>query len=230
MQDKFAGKFVVLEGMDGSGKRTQLQKLMRRLRNKKIPTKVFDFPRYSRQASYFVRKYLNGEYGGWRDVNPYCASLFYALDRFDAKKEIEKYLQEGKVLIANRYTPSNLGHQGAKILGREKRLAFFYWLYEMEYEILGIPKPTKTIILYVPAEIAWQLIYKRKREKNSVRRRDIHEVDFSHLKEAEASYLQVAKTFPQDFVVIECTKNGRFLTPDEIHQKVWQITEEILKA
>lgn len=118
--NKFKGKFIVIEGMDGSGKKTQFQKLIRKLKSKKAPIMTLDFPCYKKGSSYFVKKYLKGEYGSWEEVDPYRASLFYALDRFDFKKEIEKELEEGKILIANRYTPSNMGHQGAKILSKRK--------------------------------------------------------------------------------------------------------------
>lgn len=226
---KTKGKLIVLEGIDGSGKETQFKKLIKKLKSKKIQAKTLDFPRYKKQSAYFVKKYLKGKYGSLTDVNPYCASLFYALDRFDAKEQIEIGLEQGEVLIANRYTPSNMGHQGAKISNKKERLAFFQWLYQMEYKTLEIPKPTKTIFLHVPAPIAWYLIKKREGKK-IIKKQDIHEVNFSHLKKAETAYLQMIETFPEDFVVVECVEDGQLLAPNKIHQKIWQLTDRILKS
>src|SRR5438309_125915 len=112
--EQTSGIFIVLEGADGSGKATQFRLLAERLRAVGYDVAVFDFPRHDRPSSHFVRSYLNGEYGPAKEVSPYTASLFYALDRFEAAPAIRQALSEGKVVLSNRYVGSNMAHQGAK--------------------------------------------------------------------------------------------------------------------
>lgn len=223
------GTFIVLEGTDGSGKTAQFKLLVARLRRQKFPVATFDFPQYGKPSSYFVQEYLNGRYGGWKEVGPYKASLFYALDRFDVAPRIRKWLTEGSIVIANRYTPSSMGHQGAKITNHKERLKFFRWLYELEYTFLGILKPTMSIILHVPARVAQRLVDgKGSRKYVGGAKRDIHEADIGHLKRAEATYLDMPKTFPKDFRLVECFEKGRLLSIPEIHEKVWSVVKKIL--
>lgn len=219
-----------MEGTDGSGKTTQFKKLVSRLRRNGLKVATFDFPQYDKPSSYFAREYLNGRYGGWREVGPYKASIFYALDRFDVGAKINKLLREGKVIVSNRYTASNMGHQGAKIENRAQRRNFFRWLYEFEYGLLGIPKPALTLVLHVPSEIAQKLVDKKgAREYIGGVKRDIHEADIEHLRRAEETYLDLVKTFPRDFKLVECLEGGRLLTPEAIHNKVWRLIEKRLK-
>src|SRR3989344_3728667 len=112
------GKLFVIEGTDGSGKTEQFKRLVQRLKKEGRRVATVDFPQYGKPSSYFVREYLNGKYGGWRDVGPYACSLFYALDRFDVRPIMHRTFAAGKVLVSNRYMPSSMGHQGAKKIGR----------------------------------------------------------------------------------------------------------------
>jgi dTMP kinase len=220
---KKRGVFLVIEGTDGSGKTEQFKRLIARLRKERVPLATFDFPRYKEPSSYFVRQYLEGVYGSWEAVGPYKASLFYALDRFEAAGQVRKALGKGKVILADRYVASNMGHQGAKIGDRKGRTKFFKWLHELEYSLLKIPEPTLTVVLHVPAKVALSLIRKRGE------RRDIHEVDLSHLRRAESTYIEMAERFPHAFKLIECVENGRLLTVGEIHEKVWAVVRQTLK-
>jgi len=211
MRDK--GLFIVIEGTDGSGKTEQFKRLVQKLKEKGHQVETVDFPQYGQPSAYFVEQYLNGSYGGWKEVGPYKGSLFYALDRFAAaRQKIEKWLDEGRIVLANRYVASNMGHQGAKIEKRRQRRKFFRWVRELEYEILGIPKPDVNFFLHVPAEIAYELVSgKGEREYLHGKKRDIHEQDIKHLKSAEKSYLEVVNLFPRDFVVVECVKKDKSL-------------------
>lgn len=216
-----------MEGTDGSGKTTQFRKLVSGLRHNGYKVTTFDFPQYNKPSSYFVKEYLNGRYGGWREVGPYKASIFYALDRFGAGAEIRSQLRRGKIVVSNRYVPSNMGHQGAKIKNCAERRKFFRWLYEFEYGLLDIPKPDLVLILHVPSKIAQKLVDKKgAREYVGGVRRDVHEADIKHLRRAEETYLDMAKIFPRDFKLIECVENGKLLSPDKIHELVWQIIEK----
>jgi dTMP kinase len=230
MQRKRRGAFIVLEGTDGSGKTTQFKRLVSRLKRAGYKVATFDFPQYAKPSSYFVKEYLNGRYGGWREVGPYQASIFYALDRFDVGQKIRKQLREGKIIVSNRYVASNMGHQGAKIGNPRERKKFFRWLYKFEYELLGIPRPEVTIVFHVPAAIAQRLVDKKgAREYIGGVKRDVHEADIKHLRRAEATYLDIVRTFPRDFKLVECVARGRLLSPEAIGEKVWQILKQRLK-
>lgn len=219
---KQAGKFIVIEGTDGSGKTVQFKKLVRRLKAEGFKVKTLDFPQYKKKSSYFIREYLSGKYGGWKDVSPYKASIFYALDRFDVSMEVSNWLKQGYVVLSNRYVASNMGHQGAKIKNRVERKRFLIWVYDLEYEILGIPKPDLNVFLHVPYKIAYKLIGKKgKREYIKKAKRDVHEEDIKHLKSAEEAYKIVAEEFPESFGIVECFKEGRLLSVSEIHKKIW---------
>ncbi len=225
------GKFIAIEGIDGSGKGEQFKLLLRRLKREGFRVATFDFPQYGKPSAFFVEQYLNGRYGGWREVGPYKASVFYALDRFDVGPKIKKWIDEGRVVISNRYVPSNMGHQGAKIDDAQKRKDYLRWVRDFEYGVMGIPKPNTSLILHVPAETAYTLI-SRKRSRGYLKgkRRDIHEKDRSHLRRAEETYLEMAKLFPRDFRVVRCAPNKKLLTIEEVHEKVWKEVQKVLKA
>lgn len=219
-----------MEGTDGTGKTTQFRRLISKLRRSGFRVVTFDFPRYTKPSSYFVKEYLNGRYGGWREVGAYRASLFYALDRFDAAREIRRSLAEGAIVVANRYVASNMGHQGAKISGRARRAKFFQWLGDSEYKILGVPKPDLTLIFHVPASIAQKLVDKKgAREYVGGIKRDLHEADIKHLRRAEAVYLEIAKSFPRETELIECLENGKLLSVAAIHRRVGEVLKKRLK-
>lgn len=217
------GKFIVIEGTDGSGKSEQFKLLKSRLEENGHTVTIFDFPQYEKESSFFVRQYLNGAYGGWKDVGPFKASLFYAMDRFDISPKIREAINRGEIVISNRYVGSNLGHQGSK-LSRSERTDFFEWDYNLEFQILSIPKPDLNIVLHVPADVAQALVNKKgEREYLKGKKRDIHEDDINHLKAAEETYLQIVDTWPKEYKLIECVENGNLLSIAEIHEKVWEI-------
>lgn len=220
------GKFIVIEGTDGSGKTTQFEKLVLRV---ELPVALFDFPQYDKQSSFFVREYLAGHYGTAEEVGPYKASLFYAIDRFDVAPMINKALNEGKTVFSNRYVGSNMGHQGAKIENKKERLKYFNWLYDLEYNIFGIPKPDLNIVLHVPAKIAQEFAIKQNKGGYAAgEKRDIHEGNLKHLEHAEKVYLEIAEIFPDNFQVVECVENRKLLSIDDIHEKVWKIAKKVI--
>lgn len=217
------GKFIVLEGVDGSGKTEQFKILRKMLEKNGQKVQTFDFPQYGKPSSFFVEQYLNGNYGGWKEVGPYKASLFYALDRFDIALKIKQWLAEGFFVLSNRYVASNMGHQGAKISSEAERKKFIKWVHNLEFNILRIPKPDINFFLHVPSKIAYELTGRKgEREYLKGKKRDIHEADIKHLKAAEKSYLTAIKMFPNDFVKIECVKNGKLLTIQEISDLIWK--------
>lgn len=224
------GKFIVIDGTDGSGKATQTELLVLRLKKAGLAVEVVDFPQYGQKSASLVEEYLNGKYGEAQEVGPYRASIFYAIDRYDASFKIKKWIADGKIVISNRYVTANMGHQGGKISNTKERQEFFSWLYKLEYDLFGIPKPDLNIILHVDAEIAQKLVdQKGSREYVDGVKRDIHEADLNHLRNAEKVYLEIACSFP-NFTLIECVKNRQIMSREEINDLIWQEIVHLLSS
>lgn len=224
------GKFIVIEGTDGSGKGEQTLRLVKRIKDSDRAIVPFDFPRYTEPSSWFVSRYLNGDFGTIEEVGPKTASLFYALDRYAAAPGIRTALERGDVAISNRYVGSNLGHQGSKFSDAAARREYFNWNYDLEFNINKIPKPDLNIILHVPAAIAQALVDKKtERQYLSGKKRDLHETDLGHLQRTEIVYRELAELFPDDFTVVECAPGGKLLSIEEVHEKVWAIARKVLE-
>ena len=221
------GRFFVIEGTDASGKTTQFELLAKRLASEGYNVVTFDFPQYDSESSYFVREYLAGNYGDIDEVGPYQGSVFYALDRFSAKKAIAKALKEGKIVLSNRFTGSNMAHQGTKFGHPEERRGFFIWLDNLEYQMLGIPRPTFSFVLRVDPVTAKLLLNQRAAE-DPERPVDIHEADLNHLSKSVSVYDDLCTLFPKDFLRIDCVRNKRLLTREQIHNILWQTIEREL--
>lgn len=212
-----SGKFIVLEGTDGSGKTVQFERLILAL-PESTKLGALDFPQYGEPSSYFVQKYLTGKYGA--DVGPYTASVLFAMDRFDARLKSLQWLTEGRLVVANRYVASNMAHQGARIEKKEERERFYQWLYHLEYEVFAVPKPDLNILLHMPSELAARLVVKRSGRAPG---RDENIVD-------EKAYLEIASLFPEDFEVIECAEDGVILSSEKVHERVMAAVGRALKA
>lgn len=222
------GVFIVIEGTDGSGKGTQFTKLTERLRSEGYDTETYDFPQYGQPSSYFVQQYLNGNYGTAEEVGPYTSSLFYALDRYEVARQIQEALSEGKVVLANRFTGSSMAHQGTKFHYAEERRGYFIWLDNLEFQMLGIPRPDRSFVLRVPADIAQKLVDQKPARGYTDKKRDIHEADLSHLKRSVEVYDDLCQLFPKDFTRIDCVRSGKLLGIDTIHEQLYKIVEPFL--
>jgi len=222
------GRLIVISGMDGSGKATQTNLLIERLKKNNKDVEVTDFPQYQNWSSVFVKKYLNGHFGTANEVGPFRGSVFYAIDRYAKSFEMKKWLEQGKIIISNRYVSANQGHQGGKIRDTEKRKEYLDWLDHLEFELFKIPRPDLNIFLHVPPEIGQQLVDKKEaREYVSGKKRDIHEDDINHLKNAEESYLYMVNNYP-GWIKINCVKDNKILSIEEIHEKVWEIVQKFI--
>ena len=225
------GVFIVLEGSDGSGKTTQFRLLTERLKAVGYEVEVFKFPQYESESSYFVRRYLNGDYGPASSVSPYTATLFYALDRYEASGQIRQALDAGKVVVCDRYVGSNMAHQGGKIADQIEQRSFFVWEDSLEHQLLGIPRPTVNIFLKVPVEVSLKLAESDKSRSGRSyinKAKDEHEKDANHLRKSVETYNTLCKLFPNDFKAIECVRNGKLLSIPEINNMIWAAIHPML--
>lgn len=224
------GLFIAIEGTDGSGKGTQFKLLADELSRRGYNVTTFDFPRYEEPSSHFVRQYLNGKYGSADQVGPYTGSLFYALDRYEAAPAIRRALSEGKIVLANRFSGSNMAHQGAKLRHPEVRRGYYIWLDNLEFQLLKIPRPDKSIVLQVPAEIAQRLVDLKDKRAYTDKKRDLHEADLAHLKQSVDVYDEICRLFPKDFTRIDCVRNGKMLGIGDIGKLIMGVIEPLLPA
>lgn len=204
------GKLIVIEGTDGSGKATQLQLLLEHLNKKQISCASFDFPQYGKTFfGDFAGRFLNGEFGHFSRINPYLASFPYAADRWQVKDQLWKAINDKKLVICNRYTPSVV-YQAVKVKPTQRKI-FLKWAETLEYEVFGIPKPDLVLFLYVPLVFAQILIAKKKKDQ--------YEKNVNYLKKVESMYLETVKT-NKGWVKIDCVENKKILSPEIIHQKI----------
>ncbi len=222
------GLFIVIEGTDGSGKGTQFKKLTDRLQVEGYDIATFDFPRYEEPSSYFVREFLNGRYGSSDEIGPYTGSMFFSLDRFQASPLIREALAAGKTVVANRFTGSNMAHMGTKFRHAEERRGYFIWLDNLEFQMLGIPRPDLSLVLRVPAEVAQGLVDKKGERSYTDKKRDLLEADLDHLKKSVEVYDDLCQLFPKDFKSLDCVRNDKLLNIDTIHKLIWETIEPIL--
>lgn len=204
------GKLVIFEGIDGSGKATQVKMLDASLSRDKIPHEVISFPRYGENPyANLVRSYLHGEFGNKKKINPYVISLAFAGDRALAKTLIKNWLEIGKTVLVDRYVSSNKAHMAAELSGKDRK-EFINWLDNLEYETNKIPRENLVFFLYVPYEISQKNISKEKR--------DLLEKDLKHQKATSKIYLELAKQ--KNWITINCTKKGKMRSKEEIHQEI----------
>jgi thymidylate kinase/thymidylate synthase ThyX len=227
MEDR-QGIFIVIEGTDGAGKSTQFELLNNRLTKADHELLTIKFPRYDEPSSYFVREYLAGNYGEVDEIGPYTASLFYALDRYAAAEKIRKALTQGKVVLADRFTGSNMAHQGTKFHNADQRRGYFIWLDNLEFEMLKIPRPDFNVVLRVPAKVAQSLVDKKSKREYTDKKRDLHEADLGHLERAVEVYDDLCQLFPKDFTRIDCVRSGDLLSVETISGLLWEKIQPLL--
>lgn len=213
------GKLIVLEGTDGSGKSTQFRLMAQRLTEENVEFRRLVFPRYENESSALIRMYLGGQFGTKpSDVNAYAASAFYAVDRYASyKQDWGKWYEDGGLILSDRYTTSNAVHQASKETG-ESRDAFLKWLYEFEYDKLGLPRPDLTIYLDVPTDFTEKLM--RHREQDTGTKADIHEQDTEYLNTCRRTGRAAAEFY--GWTVIDCVKDGVMRSIEDIHQEIYR--------
>ncbi|MBZ4687809.1 MAG: dTMP kinase [Clostridia bacterium] len=228
MSIKDRGKLIVVEGLDGSGKETQTKRLYDRLKYEGINVKKIAFPRYNSESSALIKMYLNGEFGDKAtDVNPYVASTFYAVDRYASfKQEWEQFYKEGGIVIADRYTTSNMIHQAGKIKDREEKEKFLKWLWDFEFNIYGLPAPDLVFFLDVSVEFNKRLMEGRKNKFTGEAKKDIHERDLNHLLDAYNNAMIIAEKY--QWQKIECVKDNKLRSISDIHNEIYKEASKII--
>jgi len=216
------GKLIVIEGIDGSGKRTQVDCLARALNERGVAFTQVSFPRYDGFFGKMVARFLNGEFGPLAAVDPHFSALLYAGDRLEWKPAIEESLASGKTVLADRYIASNLAHQGARVPA-EKRDEFIAWLKQLEYEVYALPVEDLVIYLRVPAAEAHRLAGERGAHGPrgyTKLRRDLQEADIAHLEAASSVYDGLARQ--PHWARIECfdSASRALRAPKAIHAEI----------
>ena len=220
------GKLIVIEGTDGSGKSTQFRLMSERLEKDGVAFKHIVFPRYDQDSSALIRMYLGGQFGTKpSDVNAYAASSFYAVDRFASyKMDWGQWYEDGGVVLSDRYTTSNAVHQASKE-PEQKREQFLHWLYDFEYDKLGLPRPDLTIYLDVPTDFTEKMM--RKREQDTNTKADIHEKDMQYLATCRQTGRAAAEYY--GWTVIQCVKDGAMRSIEDIHEEIYRHVAECLE-
>ena len=219
-----SGKIIVIEGTDASGKETQSKLLEKRLKEENINCIRFEFPMYDTPTG----KIVGGAYLGKKEigeslftegavnVDPYVVSMYYAADRKYNIPKILEYLEKDYYVILDRYTTSNLAFQGSKIKDKDERFNMYQWIDKLEYWLLKLPKPDKTIFLHVPYEYTKLLIEKRNLDE--------HEKDEEYLKQAEESYIELSELYNWD--KIECVKNNELRSIEDINNEIIELIKK----
>ena len=222
------GKLIIIEsGSDASGKATQSNRLYERLINEGKQCMKITFPDYNSDSSALVKMYLNGDFGkDPNDVNPYVSSTFYAVDRYASyKTKWGEFYNNGGIKISDRYTTSNMVHQAAKINNDEKE-KFLDWLYDLEFNIYGIPKPDEIIFLDVDPEVSQELMKDRKNKFTGEEAKDIHESNKEYLINSYNNSLYIADKY--NWKVIKCCKDNKLRTIEDINDEIYDNIKKYL--
>ncbi len=213
------GKLIVIEGTDGSGKSTQFRLLTDRLESEQVKFQKLVFPQYSEPSSALIRMYLGGEFGkSPSDVNAYAASAFYSVDRYASYRKVwGKWYEEGGLVVSDRYTTSNAVHQASKE-PEDKREDFLNWLYDFEYDKLGLPRPDLVIYLDVPTDFTEKML--RHRETETHTHADIHEQDMQYLATCRRMGRAAAEHY--GWTVIRCVRDGAMRSMEDIHEEIYR--------
>ena len=213
------GKLIAIEGIDGSGKRTQVELLTAALRGLGHSVYATGFPQYDSWFGKMVGQFLNGEFGPLESVDPHFSALLYAGDRFEAKSKLETALNNGHIVLVDRYIGSNLAHQTAHV-DAAKRAAFQEWIEHLEYAIYGLPKEDLVLYLRVPAVEAQKLVALKSARSYTSAEKDILESSLRHLEDAAAMYDALSKR--PNWKTIECfdSKRNQMRPAEEIAKEI----------
>ncbi len=217
------GKLIIIEaGSDASGKATQTKKLFSRLKMDKYSIRKVEYPNYKSNSSALVKMYLNGEFGYKPDdVNAYAASTFFAVDRYASyMKEWKRFYENGGIVLADRYTTSNMVHQASKIDDESERNDYLDWLWDLEFNKLGLPIPDMVLFLDVPTVISSGLMQNRNNKITGGSKKDIHESDSEYLRKTYMNACKIADKY--GWKRIGCIADNCLRSIEDIHNEIYE--------
>ena len=222
---------IVIEGLDGAGKSTQINRLSEHLVAGGRQCRLLHFPRTDSPVyGELIARFLRGELGDIRQVNPYLVALMYAGDRFDFKPTLENWLNNGETVLLDRYVYSNVAYQCAKISDKKEKNALYKWILNMEFEYYRLPKPDLNIFLDVPLSFSRQKLADKRvgAERQYLNgKKDIHEADFDFQEAVREMYLSMADT--EGFIKIDCCDGQKILSIEQIFDKILDVLNKNLK-
>lgn len=215
------GKLIIIEGSDGSGKATQTERLFNRLLEDGLNVKKVEFPNYKSDSSALIKMYLSGEFGTEPgDVNPYVASTFYAVDRFSSfKKGWKDFYENGGIILADRYTTSNMIHQAAKITALEDKSKFLDWLWDFEFNLFSLPMPDCVIFLDMPPKYSRILMQERANKFTGEESKDIHERNVDYMENSYINSKMIAEKYSWEKV--NCISGEEIRSIEEISEEIY---------
>lgn len=221
------GKLIVLEAGDASGKATQTRLLYERLLAEGFFAVRVTFPDYEAESSALVRMYLRGDFGAQAaDVDAYAASVFFAADRYASfRMKWGAAYRAGGIILADRYTTSNMAHQAVKLADGAARRAYLSWLEDFEYARLGLPRPDAVVFLDMAPEVSARLLAARARAAGAPE--DIHERDGAYLARCHAAYAEAARM--RGWARVVCSEDGAPRAPEAIAAEVYRAVEPVLR-
>lgn len=218
------GKLIIIEGLDGSGKSTQIEILRKKAQQAGKQVRQIKFPNYAEDSSALVRAYLAGELGSLHEINAYAASVLYSVDRYATfRRHMKEDYDNGCIFLLDRYTTANMYHQTTK-LPKEEWDSFLEWLEDLEYGKMGLPKPDLVLYLDMKPQTAKKLMENRYHGDES--KKDLHEADFSYLLSCRDAALYAAQRCGWE--VLSCCDGESPLPIDTISQMIWQKVEPLL--
>ncbi len=221
-------KLIVIDGGANVGKATQADMLMNRLSSEGYSVGKIDFPRYCQNSiGHFIRECLDGEDDKFATMDPRIVAMVYAIDRFESKKQIEEWMEEGRIIIFDRYVSSNMMHQGAKVHDGDAREEFFSWVEHLEYDILGLPRPDMTVFLDIPPEDSQKLL--EYIDDIGVTVVDPQEKDRLHQAKVSKCASYLANTQNQ-WITVPCVTDGVLRPREEIHEEVYAAVKSKIPA
>ena len=233
---------IVIEGTDGSGKTLQSRMLVDALlrgagkrhlsgdedsvgalegaKKTGAPRQVeyIEFPDYASEYGRLIAAFLRGDFGPLQDIPPKLMGFLYAADRLLARERIRDWLDKGAIVVANRYAESNIAHQGARVADVQGRRRLQDWLYSIDYDLFGLPRPDLVLLLDLPVEVSQQLIQKKAERSYLQGNADVQEKDVSYQQAVRVAYHEAAQR--HGWWIISCSEDGVLSTPERIHQQV----------
>lgn len=218
---------LVIEGIDGSGKGTQAKRLHERLSNDGLKAVLISFPQY--EQNFFgqrVGDFLNGKFGQLGDLHPFLISLLYSGDRFESKQRILEAQKSADIVILDRYVPSNIAHQSAKVSGAE-RSQLREWIEHIEYEIFKVPRPSHVLLIDTPVEVSQELISRKSQRTYTAEKADLQEADIDYMRRVRQVYQELAHA-SSDWSLIEIVHEHGLRTVHDVAAEIYTSVQRFL--